>query len=372
MNSTTTSNASAASTQIGNMSMHVPFPQDLGIECEKAREIINEFAKTLVTSSDSQTIPPQAFIAAKGIVVISVLKIGAGWSGRIGSGLVVAKLPDGRWSAPSSVALIGAGYGPQFGAAITDFVYVLTSDEALRSFTQTGQLTLGAQFSMAAGSNSKSMETSAVLSKGQTPVGISPGYCYAKSKGLFVGVSLEGSIITTRKEANEKFYHEKGLSPAQLLGSALEPAAAAETLYNALNSATATAHEALQQAASMSQNYVPPPPAQYSPPQGDLEGYNVQPSAPPQQQNTTPSLYPDIPSLPIREEASSASANTFQPIAIALYDFEAQRPTDLSFKKGDVITIVSRSDTVNDWWVGRLNGREGRFPANRTKVEGSS
>ncbi|KAJ1564097.1 hypothetical protein HK096_009651 [Nowakowskiella sp. JEL0078] len=358
MNSTFTSNSAAASTQVGNMQLHVPFPQELGIECEKAKEIILEFSKTFSSHNvDIQTIPPQAFVAAKGVVIISVLKIGAGWSGKIGSGLIVAKLPDGRWSAPSSVALIGAGYGPQIGASITDFIYVLNTDDSIKTFSQDGQITLGAQFSMTAGSSGKAMEATTILSKGVSPVG--NAYCYAKSKGLFIGVSLEGAVISSRRDANERFYHEKNLTPAQLLTSAMEPAAAAEPLYDALNLASALALSSLNEAVSQSNTIVnqTPSPQTYVQPQTTL------PSAPKFEQQSTSqssSLYPEIPILPER---------AYEPIAVALYDYEAQRPTDLSFKRGDVITIVSRSEIINDWWVGRLNGKEGRFPANRTKVE---
>jgi hypothetical protein len=46
----------------------------------------------------------------------------------------------------------------------------------------------------------------------------------------------------------------------------------------------------------------------------------------------------------------------------ALYDFEAQAHGDLSFSAGDVIEIVHRTSNENEWWTGKLNGREGQFP----------
>lgn len=46
----------------------------------------------------------------------------------------------------------------------------------------------------------------------------------------------------------------------------------------------------------------------------------------------------------------------------ALYDFEAQAHGDLSFSAGDVIEIVHRTSNENEWWTGRLQGREGQFP----------
>jgi len=49
---------------------------------------------------------------------------------------------------------------------------------------------------------------------------------------------------------------------------------------------------------------------------------------------------------------------------VALYDFSAQADGDLPFKVGDRIEIVERSESVEDWWTGRLNGRTGVFPGN--------
>ncbi|KAF2858423.1 BAR-domain-containing protein [Piedraia hortae CBS 480.64] len=52
----------------------------------------------------------------------------------------------------------------------------------------------------------------------------------------------------------------------------------------------------------------------------------------------------------------------------ALFDYDAQAADDLSFKQGDVITIVQRSDNTNEWWKGKLNGAEGVFPANYVRL----
>ncbi|EKD21411.1 uncharacterized protein L3040_000554 [Drepanopeziza brunnea f. sp. 'multigermtubi'] len=52
----------------------------------------------------------------------------------------------------------------------------------------------------------------------------------------------------------------------------------------------------------------------------------------------------------------------------ALYDYEAQAEGDLSFTTGDVIDIVTRTGNVNEWWVGKINGRQGQFPANYVRL----
>lgn len=69
------------------------------------------------------------------------------FSGRAGAGVVVARLEDGSWSAPSAIGTGGMGFGGQIGAEITDFVIVLNSREAVKSFTTGGNVTLGGNLS---------------------------------------------------------------------------------------------------------------------------------------------------------------------------------------------------------------------------------
>ena len=52
----------------------------------------------------------------------------------------------------------------------------------------------------------------------------------------------------------------------------------------------------------------------------------------------------------------------------ALYDYAAQAESDLSFKAGDVIEIVQRTQNENEWWTGRVHGKEGQFPGNYVKL----
>ena len=47
---------------------------------------------------------------------------------------------------------------------------------------------------------------------------------------------------------------------------------------------------------------------------------------------------------------------------MALFTFDAAQPGDLGFKKGDMITIIKRTENATDWWTGRIGDREGIFP----------
>jgi lipid-binding SYLF domain-containing protein len=83
--------------------------------------------------------------------VFQVIKAGFVFSGKAGSGLVIARLPDGSWSAPSCIATGGLGWGLQVGADITDFVIVLNSEDSVRAFSMGGNVTIGGNISAAVG-----------------------------------------------------------------------------------------------------------------------------------------------------------------------------------------------------------------------------
>lgn len=54
--------------------------------------------------------------------------------------------------------------------------------------------------------------------------------------------------------------------------------------------------------------------------------------------------------------------------AVAKFTFDADQPGDLGFKKGEIITIVKRTESEADWWTGRIGGREGIFPSNYVEL----
>ena len=95
-------------------------------------------------------IPPRILDDARGLAIIRVLKIGFGVSGKGGQGVVVARTAHG-WSAPSFIGLGGAGWGLQIGAQVSDFIFVLNNDAAVRAFSRDGNVKIGADVSAAAG-----------------------------------------------------------------------------------------------------------------------------------------------------------------------------------------------------------------------------
>src|SRR5207253_6707173 len=95
-------------------------------------------------------IPRDVLRHSKGLAIMTVVKAGFIFSGKGGQGVVVARTGHG-WSGPSFIATGGAGWGAQIGAEVTDFVFVLNNNAAVRAFSRGGNVTLGVDASVAAG-----------------------------------------------------------------------------------------------------------------------------------------------------------------------------------------------------------------------------
>jgi len=171
-----------------------------------------------------KSIPRTVLRDARGIAVLTVIKAGFIVSGRGGTGVVVARTKKG-WSGPSAIGTGGAGFGLQIGAQVSEFVFILNTDEAVRAFSREGNVTLGTDLSVAAGPIGRS------LGVGVTPV--AAVYTYSRSQGLFAGVSLEGTVIGTRNDANTKYYG-KPVSPHDILTGRVKAPAGARALQKTL------------------------------------------------------------------------------------------------------------------------------------------
>ena len=181
--------------------------------------IINQFQQM-----PEKAIPRDVLRQAKGLAIMSVVKAGFIFSAKGGQGVVVARTPRG-WSGPSFIATGGGGWGLQAGAQITDFVIVLNTDAAVRAFSRGGNVTIGVDLSAAAGPVGRTaagavMPTAAV-------------YTYSRSKGLFVGVSLEGAVVGTQRQSNFNYY-ERLVRADSILSGVTKPPPGAAALRRAL------------------------------------------------------------------------------------------------------------------------------------------
>jgi hypothetical protein len=130
------------------------------------------------------------------------------------------------WSAPAAISTGGVGGGFQVGAELSDFVIVLNNHAAVKAFTK-GNVTLGGNLSVAAGPIGRNAEAAGAAT-------LAAIFSYSRTRGLFAGVSLEGSVLVERKEANAKLYGH-GVTAAALLSGHVPPPPAARPLYDALS-----------------------------------------------------------------------------------------------------------------------------------------
>ncbi|GAA5903095.1 hypothetical protein JCM6882_006966 [Rhodosporidiobolus microsporus] len=209
-----------------------PTPISLPGECAKAAKIFRKFADP-VNGLDS-IIPPAVLRQARGFCFMSVAKAGFVFSARAGSGVVIARLPDGTWSAPSAVGTAGGGFGFQAGVEVAEFFIVLNSKQAVKSFMAKGSITLGGNMSIAAGPIGRNLEgTGSLSSKGS----VAAMYSYSRSKGLFGGASVEGAIIVERSDANSKAYGQN-VTATQLLSGAIDALSWADNLISTISRLT--------------------------------------------------------------------------------------------------------------------------------------
>jgi len=157
-----------------------------------------------------ETIPEDLMKRAHGIAVIPhVVKGAFGIGGQFGKGLIAQRRENGSWSAPSYADIGGGSFGLQIGVQATDLVLIFTDEDGLRGLLKS-KVKLGADASVAAGPLGRKAEvgTDVLLRSGV--------FAYSRSKGLFAGVSLDGSAVGIDDSANQKAYG-KDVSAEQIL-----------------------------------------------------------------------------------------------------------------------------------------------------------
>ncbi|CAJ0551059.1 Ff.00g109890.m01.CDS01 [Fusarium sp. VM40] len=203
------------------------WPSTMDKECSKAARILHSFTSLSSSTSPSAKgplhptgltrkslvkIPPPVLQRAAGLAIFNVLRAG-GCHGSLsgGSGIVLARRPDGTWSPPSSFVVSTLGAGFVFGLDLYDCVCVLNTPEQVTAFTKP-RLSLGAGGSVAIGPVGTGASVDTALSKTVQPV-----WSYMKSRGLWIGIQIDGTIVVTRGDANATFYNERGITAEKIL-----------------------------------------------------------------------------------------------------------------------------------------------------------
>jgi len=201
---------------LGTSQVHADMQEDI----DRAVSIIERFQEI-----PESAIPPAVLRDAKGLAIMTVTKAGFIVSGRGGTGVAIARTETG-WSGPSAIGTGGIGVGFQAGVQVSEYVIILNTQEAVNAFSKGRNVTLGGNLSAAIGPIGRSAEASV------TPQAAI--YTYSRSQGIFAGVSLEGTVIGTRYEANEEYYGKPAF-PIDILAGNVKPPAGAQKLLDVLS-----------------------------------------------------------------------------------------------------------------------------------------
>ncbi len=180
-------------------------------------------------------IPQDLLDKANCVVVLPSVKKGAiGIGGSYGRGVMICRGGpgyNGRWGAPAMYALEGISIGFQLGGQATDFVLLVMNEGGAKSLLSS-KVKLGADASAAAGPVGRTAEaaTDVVLT--------AQILSYSRAKGLFAGVSLEGSTLRSDGSANEKLYGQKLSATDIIRGGKVKAPAAAQGLIATLTAKT--------------------------------------------------------------------------------------------------------------------------------------
>jgi lipid-binding SYLF domain-containing protein len=170
-----------------------------------------------------QRVPDWLLQRAYGIAVIpDVTKVAFIFGGRGGKALLVVRdTLTAPWSNPTFVSLWGGSWGFQAGAESSDIILVFTTKKGIEGIAG-GKLTLGADASVATGPVGRQGSAATDIGFG------SEIYSYARTRGLFGGISLDGSVMAIDWKANAAFYGKSGVTPTEIF-SGQAPAAPAAT-----------------------------------------------------------------------------------------------------------------------------------------------
>jgi lipid-binding SYLF domain-containing protein len=199
---------------------------------------IETSAAVLQQFMSSGKVPQELVAKAKCVGIIPSMKqFGVVFGGRHGVGIVTCRVPEGTmmakthgvesygWSAPSTISLSGGSVGAEIGGGSTDILFLVENTAGMQKLMY-DKMSFGSD-TTAMGPTTPEAAKSGVLDRTET-------LTWSQSKGLFAGVSLVGSSLSSDRDANESLYG-KGVTQQQILTGKAAPPASAALLYELLN-----------------------------------------------------------------------------------------------------------------------------------------
>jgi lipid-binding SYLF domain-containing protein len=185
-------------------------------------------------SSGPEGLPKNVLNKAECVIILpSVKKAGFIVGGQYGKGIMSCRSGadfTGKWGPPIMMHSSGGSFGLQAGGEATDFVVLVMNDEGARAVMK-GRAKLGADASVAAGPMGRDAEASTSATMQAQMLS------YSRSKGVFGGMSLNGTSLGPDDGDNEKLYGKK-VSGEQIYSGSVEAPASAATLLSELETAS--------------------------------------------------------------------------------------------------------------------------------------
>jgi lipid-binding SYLF domain-containing protein len=171
-----------------------------------AQQVLDEFGGLQIES-----IPPAMLSTAQGIAIFpNMIKGGFILGVNYGKGVLLVRRSDGSWSPPAMVTMGGGSLGFQAGVQAADIVLVFATPRSLEGMMRGDKVTLGADANVALGPIGRSANAGTDARMGAEI------YSYARSRGLFLGVSVNGASLSLDPNANAMLYGRAGITPADI------------------------------------------------------------------------------------------------------------------------------------------------------------
>jgi len=218
---TTPSNYAAPGAGPSTFSFAAP-PAQIGSGDKEAQTVLSaKQALDQFFALQMESVPPAMLQAAEGVAIFpNMIKGGFIFGVNYGKGVLCVRNPDRSWSPPVMVTMGGGSVGFQAGVQAADIVLVFATPRSLQGILNGQKVTLGADASIAAGPVGRSANAG-------TDVGLGAEiYSYARSRGLFAGVSLGGSDLSVDHNADALLYGRFNVTPSDvfsLRGLAIRP-----------------------------------------------------------------------------------------------------------------------------------------------------
>jgi SH3 domain-containing YSC84-like protein 1 len=178
---------------------------------ESSRVIINEIMNT-----PDQGIPSSIMKQATCVAVIPGLKKGAFvFGGQYGQGVVTCRTGHG-WSAPAFIRMAGGSFGLQAGGSDTDLILVAVNDRGMQDLLSS-KFKIGADAAAAAGPVGRNTSASTNLTLKSELL------TYSRSRGIFAGIDLDGTVVSQNSDDTEEYYGAPHTFDQILKGNVLPP-----------------------------------------------------------------------------------------------------------------------------------------------------